>query len=95
VEQELKEIINPPPPPPEPGTKKKVTGSKAARAQAKRFKEGLKVAIYSDFRQHRVLLQSIQRRPQGFYFFFFSPPSKTGRIILRSAADTCKVRYSI
>jgi hypothetical protein len=45
-EQELKEIINPPPPPPEPGTKKKVKGSKAARAQAKRFKEGLKVCVY-------------------------------------------------
>ena len=30
---DLKELINPPPPPPEPGTKKKVKGSKQARAQ--------------------------------------------------------------
>ena len=37
--KELKELIKPPLPPPEPGTKKKVKGSKAARAQAKRFKE--------------------------------------------------------
>lgn len=31
-------------PPPEPVTKKKIKGNKAARSQAKRFNEGLKVA---------------------------------------------------
>ena len=58
---DLKELINPPPPPPEPGTKKKVKGSKQARAQVTLSPRAL-VFVLSGMLTVHLLLGANQHR---------------------------------
>ena len=79
---DLKELINPPPPPPEPGTKKKVKGSKQARAQVTLSPRALVFVLSGMLTVHLLLGTN-----QHLYVPIFYVPQLTKEPRLYSVTD--------